>query len=150
MVPDDLVVVVRATPASVEATVEDIAVDALESGRTYAVQDEAGEREPLFGVSVFARRPEVPVAEALARFDEAPSYLEARVGVLRSAGFVVLPTGANADHFDVQLLPGHADEDAGEPVVAVRDAAARLVAAAGELRRNPAYAGERHRLPEGQ
>jgi hypothetical protein len=90
------------------------------------------------------------VAEALARFDEAPSYLEARLGALRSAGFVVLPTGANVDHFDVQLLPGHADEDAGEPVVAVRKAAARLVAAAGELRRNPAYAGDRHRLPEGQ
>jgi hypothetical protein len=81
---------------SVEDAINDIAVDALESGQTYVVQNERGEREPLFGASVFALRAGVPLIELLSRFDEAPSYLEAQVGALRSARFVVLPTGANA------------------------------------------------------
>jgi hypothetical protein len=110
-VADDLVVVVRAAPASVEDAINDIAVDALESGQTYVVQNERGEREPLFGVSVFALRAGVPLIELLSRFDEAPSYLEAQVGALQSARFVVLPTGANVDHFDVQLLRAHRSFD---------------------------------------
>ena len=140
-VPDDLVVVIRATPASVEEAVNDITRDALESGRTYAVLGDHGEREPLFGVSVFAYRSEVGLVELLVRFDEAPAYLESSVGELRSAGLALLPTGTNLDHFDVQLLPGQADEGNGEPAGAVRAAAARLLAAAGDLRPNPAYAG---------
>ncbi len=35
--------------------------------------------------------------------------MEAQVGTLRSAGFVVVPACANVGHFDVQLLSGHAD-----------------------------------------
>jgi hypothetical protein len=148
-VPDDLVVVVRAAPASVEDAINDIAVDALESGQTYVVQNERGEREPLFGVSVFALRAGVPLIELLSRFDEAPSYLEAQVGALQSARFVVLPTGANVDHFDVQLLSGQA-EVTDEPAAVVWEAAARLVAAAGALRPNPAYSGGQHPFSEGQ
>ena len=147
-VPDDLVVVVRAAPASVDEAVDDIAHDALQSGRTYAVLDEAGRREALFGVSTFAHRPGVSLLTVLARFDDAPSYLEARVGALRAAGFKVLPTGTNLDHFDVQLLPGQGDDDADEPVLAVRTAATQLVAAAGELRPNPTYHEESDRTLE--
>jgi len=140
-VPDDLVVVIRATPASVEEAVDDIALDALKSGRTYVILGDHGEREPLFGISVFAYHSQVGLADLLVRFDEAPAFLESRVGKLRSAGFVVLPTGANLDHFDVQLLPGQPDKGDGEPAGAVRTAAARLVATAGELQPNPVYFG---------
>jgi hypothetical protein len=91
----------------------------------------------------------VPLIELLSRFDEAPSYLEAQVGALQSARFVVLPTDANVDHFDVQLLSGQA-EVTDEPAAVVWEAAARLVAAAGELRPNPAYSGGQHPFSEGQ
>jgi len=89
---------------------------------------------------VFARPPGVEVATVLARFDDAPGYLETTVGVLRAAGFAVWPTGSVATHFDVQLLPGRRED---EPVTleAVRSAAVRLLNVAGELRLNPAYAG---------
>jgi hypothetical protein len=147
-VPADLVLLVRAAPASVDEAVDDIARDALQSGRTYVVLDETGKREPLFGVSTFAHRPGVSVLSLLARFDDAPSYLEAQVGAMRSAGFTVLPTGTNPDHFDIQLLPGRADDNADEPVLAVRAAAARLVAVAGELRPNPIYHEESDRTVE--
>lgn len=138
--PDDLVLVIRACPATREECVADIVADALRSGRLYVVADPAGGREVLFGVSVFARRPGVAPVEILVRFDAAPAYLEAAVGNLRSAGFDVLPTGGNPDHYDVQLVPGQREEDL-EPLAAIRAAADRLVAAAGDLLPNPAYAG---------
>ena len=94
----------------------------------------------LFGISVFARRPGVALVEILARFDMGPAYLEAAVGSLRAAGFGLLPTGVNPDHYDVQLVPGQREEDL-EPLAAIRGAADRLVAVAGDLRSNPAYAG---------
>jgi hypothetical protein len=43
-----------------------------------------------------ARRVRDVTSEGPRSLDEAPSYLEAQVGVLRSAGFVVVPTGATS------------------------------------------------------
>ncbi|MGH9268110.1 MAG: hypothetical protein ACRD0D_08025 [Acidimicrobiales bacterium] len=88
---------------------------------------------PSGGVSVFARQPGVAVAEILARFDDAPTYLEATVGALRGEAFTVWPTGTAPDHFDVQLLPGVAEDDSA-PADAVCRAATRLIAIAGGLR----------------
>lgn len=138
--PDDLVLVIRATPGTREEAIADIVADALRSGRLYAVADRTGRSEVLFGVSVFARRPGVAPVEVLARFDAAPAYLETTVAILREAGFDVLPTGVNRDHYDVQLVAGQGEEDL-EPLASVRAAAARLARAAGDLRPNPAYAG---------
>jgi hypothetical protein len=59
---------------------------------------------------------------------------------VREAGFEVLPTGVNPDHYDVQLVGGQREEDL-EPLAAIRGAAERLVAAAGDLKPNPAYSG---------
>jgi hypothetical protein len=59
----------------------------------------------------------------------------------------VIPTGGNLDHYDVHLLDGVAEEDEREPAEA-RTAAARLLAAAGPLRPNPAYAGGAATTPE--
>lgn len=137
--PPDLVVVIRAAPATAREVIDDLAEDALASGLAYAIEPEPGHREPLFGVSVFARPPGVEVATVLARFDDAPAYLETTVGVLRAAGFVVWPTGAVGNHFDVQLLPGRS-ESKPTSLEAVRSAAIRLLGIAGELRLNPAYA----------
>jgi hypothetical protein len=145
---DDLLVVVRATPRRRDEAIADIAADALRSGRVYAVV-ESGRVVVLYGVSVFALRPGVPLAELLVRFDEAPSYLQAPIGRLREAGFDVLPTGVNPDHFDVQLLAGDGDGEP-EPVEAVSAAAERLVLAAGDLRRNPAYTGSQDEPSEEQ
>lgn len=138
--PDDLVLVIRASPATRQECIADIAADALRSGRLYAVPGAAGRREVLFGISVFARRVGVAPVEVLARFDAAPAYVEASVGTLRSAGFEVLPTGVNPDHYDVQLVGGQGEEDL-EPLAAIRAAAERVVLAAGDLRPNPAYSG---------
>lgn len=107
--PDDLVVLVRAAPASVAETVADITEAALDSSARYVVGDE-GSREILFGVSVFAVR-DADVSAVLGRFRAAPTYLAVAVGVLRAAEFPVLSTGTNPAHFDVQLLTGRADPD---------------------------------------
>jgi hypothetical protein len=82
-----LVVVVRAAPASVEDAISDIAVDALESGQTYVVQNERGEREPLFGVSVFALRSAPARGPVSLRFSA--QLLGGPGRTLRSASFVV-------------------------------------------------------------
>lgn len=63
---------------------------------------------------------------------------------------ILLPTGSNPDHYDVQLLPGRVegvDPEAGRDEL--RGAVLRLLLAAGEFHPNPAYAGEVHD-PEGQ
>lgn len=57
------------------------------------------------------------------------------------AGFEVVPTGADADHFDVQLIAGVTERDAPPSEAEVREAATRLLDAAGELQPNPSYAG---------
>ena len=54
--PDDLVLVIRASPATRSECVADLVADAVRSGRLYAVAGSGGRREVLFGVSVFARR----------------------------------------------------------------------------------------------
>jgi hypothetical protein len=108
--PDDLLVVVRATPRRRGEAIDDIAADGLQSGRVYVVA-EGKRRVRLYGVSVFALRPGVPLIELLVRFDEAPSYLQATIGRLRAAGFDVLSTGVNRDHFDVQPFAGHGEEE---------------------------------------
>ena len=136
-VPGDLVVVIRATLATRAEAVADIAKDARVSADTYVV-GQGDEVELLYGVSVFARRP--GPRDVLERFVEAPTYLEVTVGVVRAAGFSVLPTGANPDHFDVQLVSGR-PESQPAPEHDVAAAAARLVRAAGDLLPNPFYAG---------
>jgi hypothetical protein len=69
-------------------------------------------------------------------------FVEAPVGAVRAAGFEVVPTGSDADHFDVQLIPGVAEPDAPPSETEVRAAATRLLDATGEWRPNPSYAGE--------
>ncbi len=88
--PDDLAVVIRASPATRSDCVAELVADATPSGWLYVVTEASGRREVLFGVSVFARRPGVAPIEVLTRFDAAPAYLEASVGELREAGFTVL------------------------------------------------------------
>jgi hypothetical protein len=87
-------------------------------------------RELFYGVSVYARRP-VADPDVLMRFSASLCYLEVSVGLLRATGFPVLATGADRDHFDVQLLPDHLEDDpAGDALVV--QAASRLVARAGD------------------
>jgi hypothetical protein len=85
-VPDDLVLVIRASPARRQDCIADIVGDAVRSGRLYSVADRNGQREVLFGISVCARRPGVTPVEVLARFDLAPAYLEAPVGACGRRG----------------------------------------------------------------
>jgi hypothetical protein len=78
-------------------------------------------------------------------FPRSPSFFRVSVGAIRSAGFEVLPTGSNPDHYDVQLLPGRiegVDPEGGREEL--RGAVLRLLLAAGELYLNPAYAGGGH------
>ncbi|MGI9079380.1 MAG: hypothetical protein ACR2GF_00920 [Acidimicrobiales bacterium] len=59
----------------------------------------------------------------------------------------MIPTGGNLEHYDVQLVDGVAEEDdTGSAEVMM--AAARLLAVAGPLRPNPAYAGAAPLTPE--
>ncbi|MEO5840297.1 MAG: hypothetical protein ABIQ73_08310 [Acidimicrobiales bacterium] len=137
----DTIVVIRATPLNVDATIDDIAEAATESAEAYEVT--AGDRrEVLYGVSVFSAQDDNETLAILERFDAAESYLMARVDSLRQAGFAVFATGARADHFDVQLLGGRTDRDQAASSEEISDAARRLVEIAGPLRPNPFYAGE--------
>jgi hypothetical protein len=145
-VPHDLVVVIRASPASRAGAAEDIAEAARLSSEVNVVEHQDGFREVLYGVSVYARRPGVE-PDVLSRFKAAPAYLAAPVGRLRAAGFPVLPTGAHPDHFDVQLVPGRGERDLVTDD-AVTTAARRLVDTAGDLQPNPFYAGAGDESPE--
>ena len=117
--------------------------DARYSGESYALEGSGGDREVLFGVSVFAVEGDTTVAEVLERFSASPRYLAVTVGQLRSAGYPVVPTGTVSNHFDVQLVSGIS---ADVPARFVEDGelaaeAATVVALAGPLRPNPAYTG---------
>jgi hypothetical protein len=144
--PDDLVVVVRATPSSLPEAGDDIANAARLSAEVYVLERDDKSRELLYGVSVYARRPGAE-PDVLVRFSASPCFLQVTVGLLTAAGFPVVPTGADPDHFDVQLVPdrleGHPADDA-----SVMRAAARLVSRAGDLHANPFYAGEGEHAPE--
>ena len=147
-VPADTSVLVRAAAASVAATVEDMVVDAVASSGLYVVEDEVGRLEVLYGISVFARRPGIGVERVLRRFPDAPCYLESSVGRLRAAGFDVLATGTNPDHFDVQLIAGRSPDVSPLPRAEVESAARRLVAATSGLIGNPGSAGPVDEEPE--
>lgn len=140
--PHDVLLVIRAAPADREAAVDAMVEDAELSARQYVVEVVPGSREVLYGVSVFARRPGDEVAAVLDRFTGAPAYLEVAVGDLRGAGFGVYPTGANSDHFDVQLIGGLREGDPGASASDLRDAAVHVLAVGGSLKANPAYAGD--------
>ncbi len=134
---------VRQTRSVINCHLEDMVRDARYSGDTYALARTDGEREILYGVSVFAIRGDTTAADVLERFSASPNYLAVAVGKLRSAGFEVVATGANPDHFDVQLVRG---VPADAPARTVDDAelasrAAALLRLAGSLAPNPAYAG---------
>lgn len=118
-----------------------MAEDAELSARQYVVEAVPGVREVLYGVSVFARPPGVNIAAVLERFTGAPAYVEVAIGALRTAGLAVLATGANVDHFDIQLLGGVHESDPAASTEDLRAAAARVLAVGGPLRPNPAYAG---------
>ena len=145
-VPHDLVVLIRASPASRAGAAQDIAEAARLSSEVYVVEHESAFREVLYGVSVYARRPGAD-PDVLQRFSAAPAYLAVPVGRLRAAGFPVLPTGTHPDHFDVQLMAGQGE---GDPVTdeAIVAAAWRLVDVAGDLKANPFYAGAGDESPE--
>ena len=142
--PDDTALLIRATPASIDEATLDIAEDALESAAVYDVERPGEGRVALYGVSVFARPRGASPVEVLRRFASSPYYLEATARAVRVAGFEVLPTGANLDHFDVLLLDGRDPDDPLLPLTEVRVAAERLVAVCGDPRPNPAYPGGSH------
>ena len=144
--PDDLVVVLRASPGSMEAAVDDITDAALQSAAVYVVEDGPA-RHPLFGVSVFAVPADGNPVDVLVRFDTAPTYVASTVGLLRESGFRVIPTGGNPDHYDVQLLD-QVDEDDDRSPSEVKMAATRMLAAVGPHRPNPAYSGVAPMTPE--
>lgn len=146
--PHDLVLVVRATPADRDRALAAMIEDADLSARQYVVEAEPGSREVLYGVSVFARRPGVEVATIVDRFMGAAAYVEVPIGALRSAGFEVYPTGANPDHFDIQLIGGVSENDPAAPATELREAAARALAVAGPLKPKPAYAGGTAESPQ--
>ena len=79
----------------------------------------------------------------LRRFTQAPRYVAITVGDLRAAGFDVIPTGTNPDHYDVQLIAGRIERESVEATdEELRAAAAQFLWAAGPLTPNPAYAGD--------
>ena len=86
-------------------------------------------------------------AEVLVRFDTAPTYVASTIRALRDAGVRVIPTGGNADHYDVQLID-RVGENEDRAFPEVKMAAARMLAAAGPLRPNPAYSGVAPMTPE--
>lgn len=138
----DALVVLRAAAADRERTIRNAVEDAIDSGATYVVARPGGSREVLYGISVFAKREGVEVGDVLRLFPRSRSFFRVSVGAIRTAGFEVLPTGSNPDHYDVQLLPGRiegVDPDGGREEL--RGAVLRLLLAAGELHPNPAYAG---------
>lgn len=139
--PDDLVLLIRATPSTIAETVRDIAESALDSADTYVVDHSDVGRVVLYGVSVFARQPGTEPAELLGRFAASPRYLETSVGAVRSAGFGVLPTGPNPAHFDVLLIGDRTEPEGLLSLEEVELTARRLVAVCGHLRLNPSYAG---------
>jgi hypothetical protein len=143
---DDLVVVIRAAPPSLGEAAADIANAARLSAEVYVLEHDAGSRELLYGVSVYARRPGVE-PDVLARFSASPCFLQATVGLLTAAGFPVVPTGTDPDHFDIQLVPDRREDDPADDA-GVAGAAARLVSKAGDLHANPFYAGDTQ-SPEG-
>jgi hypothetical protein len=72
----DLIVVIRATPLTVDAAIDDIAEAAAVSAEAYEVM--AGDRrEVLYGVSVFSAQDDIETLAILERFDAAESYLMA-------------------------------------------------------------------------
>jgi hypothetical protein len=138
--PDDLVVVVRASGFDLDGALADMVRDARYSGESYALEGIGGDREVLFGVSVFAVERHTTVAKVLEKFSASPRYLALTVGELRSAGYPVVPKGTVSNHFDIQLVSG-APSDV--PARVVEDGelvskAATVVALAGPLRPNPA------------
>ncbi len=139
-VPDDLLLVIRAMPAQRSAAVEEMVDRAQLSASVYVVE-QSGRRHLLYGASVFARRSGGDATDVLRRFPRAPMFVEAPVGTVRAAGFEVVPTGTDADHFDVQLIAGVAEPDVLPSEAELRAAATRLLDAAGELQPNPSYAG---------
>ena len=134
-------IVIRATPNSRTEAAEQIADSASLSARVYVIELAEGIRHVLFGVSVFAHPDGQDVSTVLDRFAAAPMFVEAPVGALRRAGFEVLPTGENPNHYDIQLLGGVTEDEPTPSDEVIRAAAARLLDAAGDLRPNPSYAG---------
>ncbi|MGQ0743611.1 MAG: hypothetical protein ACT4OS_04590 [Acidimicrobiales bacterium] len=116
----------------------------MESAAVYEVEGPGGDRVALYGVSVFARQRGTSPIDVLRRFASSPYFFEAAVGAVRAAGFDVLPTGANPDHFDVLLVDGRLPDEPLLPLDEVRAAAGRLVVVCGDPRPNPAYPGVGH------
>jgi hypothetical protein len=132
--------VIRATPANPLAAVEEMVDQAILSSYRYVIEAEDASRELLYGVSVFAHRDGQDLTDVLYRFSAAPMFVEAAVVVIRGIGFEVLPTGTDADHFDVQLISGVTEADVPPSEDDVRVAADRLFNAAAPIRPNPSYA----------
>lgn len=140
--PDDALMVLRAAAPDRPRTLRNAVLDATESGATYVVDRGGGRREVLYGISVFACRAGREPEEILSAFPLSPHHLELTVGQIREAGFDVIATGTNPDHYDVQLVPGRFEGDHPETTAEeLRGAVARLLWAAGDLKANPAYAG---------
>jgi hypothetical protein len=120
--------------------VEEVVERALLSAAVYVVA-QASERQLLYGVSVFAHRQDEDAVGILERLRAAPMFVEAPVGVIRAAGFEIIPTGQSPDHFDRQLIAGVTETERPRPEGEVRAAAIRLLDIAGEMRPNPFYTG---------
>lgn len=144
-------VVLRAAAADRPRTLRNAVEDAVDSGATYVVVRSDGTREILYGISMFAQRGEAEVRDVLRLFPRSPLFFGLTVGEIRRAGFDVLPTGSNPDHYDVQLIAGRVEGGAAEAGrEELRGAVARLLLAAGDLKPNPAYAWEASDRPEDQ
>jgi hypothetical protein len=145
-VPTDGLVVIRAVPSDQHRLLRNIVDDAQDSAETYVVLRPDGQREILYGISVFALRPGQRASETMTRFRTSSHLLQATVGTVREAGFELWPTGSNPDHYDLQLLPGRIEgvsKEAGTEEI--RAVAARLLWATDDPEPNPGYAGD----PEG-
>lgn len=138
--PEDLIFVLRAVGSDLQGVVDDIVRDARDSASIYDIEIEAGNREALFGVSVFALRTGRSVGQVLERFTASPSYLAVNLGSLRRIGLDVIATGTNVDHYDIQLIRGlPADRANSVTTDELRGIATRVLALAEPPRPNPAY-----------
>lgn len=139
---DDRVELVRAVPVGGQRALRTAALDAAESGRTYVIQGPSGVREVLYGLSVYAVRGPGGIAAVMERFRQAPMVAVVTAGALRRAGFDLIATGSNPDHYDVQLLPGWLEEVTEATDEELHVAVARFLDVAGPLHPNPAYADD--------
>ena len=94
----------------------------------------------LFGVSVYALRPGIDPLEVLGRFPYAPAYVAATVGGAGGRRVWRAPNRGEPGSLRCAATARQVRSLGGRSCRAAQRRAERLLAAAGELRPNPAYA----------